>query len=65
MQIVISEFMDERAVAQLQARHDVVYEPTLVDDMPRLLQLAAKADALIVRNRTDSAEAVLAQRMVY
>ncbi len=53
MQIVISEFMDERAVAQLQARHDVVYEPTLVDDMPRLLQLAAKADALIVRNRTE------------
>ena len=52
MQIVISEFMDERAVAQLQTHHDVVYEPTLVDDMPRLLQLAASADALIVRNRT-------------
>lgn len=52
MQIVISEFMDERAVAQLQARHDVIYEPTLVDDMPRLLPLAASADALIVRNRT-------------
>jgi (S)-sulfolactate dehydrogenase len=52
MQIVISEFMDKRAVAQLQARHDVVYDPALVDDMPRLLQLASSADALIVRNRT-------------
>jgi len=52
MQIVISEFMDPRAVAQLQQRHDVVYEPALVDDMPTLLQLAPTADALIVRNRT-------------
>ena len=52
MQIVISEFMDEGAVAQLQAQHDVVYDHTLVDDMPRLLQLAQTADALIVRNRT-------------
>lgn len=52
MQIVISEFMDERAVAQLQAHHDVVYDPKLVDDMPRLLQLALTADVLIVRNRT-------------
>ncbi len=60
MQIVISEFMDERAVAQLQARHDVVYEPTLVDNMPRLLQLAASADALIVRNRTPVRDDLLA-----
>ncbi len=52
MRIVISEFMDERAVAQLQAAHDVFYEPKLVDDMPRLLAQAAQADAIIVRNRT-------------
>ncbi|MCZ4315915.1 hydroxyacid dehydrogenase [Comamonadaceae bacterium G21597-S1] len=52
MQIVISEFMDQRAVAQLQEHHDVVYDPSLVDNMPRLLQCAATADALIVRNRT-------------
>lgn len=60
MQIVISEFMDPRAVAQLQQRHDVVYEPTLVDDMPRLLQLARTADALIVRNRTQVRDELLA-----
>ncbi len=50
--IVITEFMDERAVARLQAAHDVLYAPKLVDDAPRLLQEAARADVLVVRNRT-------------
>jgi len=51
--IVISEFMDERAVARLSAaRHDVLYEPKLVDDPARLMAQAAQADVLIVRNRT-------------
>jgi (S)-sulfolactate dehydrogenase len=52
MHILITEFMDERAVDRLRARADVRYEPALVDDAPRLLALAAEADALIVRNRT-------------
>ena len=50
--IVITEFMDERAVAQLQAAHDVLYDAQLVDDAPRLLKEAATADAIVVRNRT-------------
>ena len=50
--IVISEFMDERAVAQLAAVHDVLYDPLLVDDVPRLITEAQGADVLIVRNRT-------------
>jgi (S)-sulfolactate dehydrogenase len=50
--IVIAEFMDDRAVAQLSARHDVLYDPDLVDAPARLLALAASADALVVRNRT-------------
>ncbi len=50
--IVVSEFMDERAVARLAARHDVLYDPALVDDAPRLRGEAARAEALIVRNRT-------------
>ena len=58
--IVITEFMDERAVAQLQAAHDVLYDPKLVDDAPRLLAEAARADALIVRNRTQVRGALLA-----
>jgi (S)-sulfolactate dehydrogenase len=52
MNILITEFMDERAVAQLRAQHHVDYTPTLVDDTPRLLSAAADADALVVRNRT-------------
>lgn len=52
MRIVITEFMDEAAVARLQARHDVLYDPALVDDGARLHAQAAGADALIVRNRT-------------
>ncbi|MBA4175744.1 MAG: 3-phosphoglycerate dehydrogenase [Leptothrix sp. (in: Bacteria)] len=50
--IVITEFMDERAVARLHAAHDVLYAPQLVDDAPRLRAEAAGADVLVVRNRT-------------
>lgn len=57
--IVISEFMDERAVAQLAAAHEVLYDPLLVDDTPRLITEAASADVLIVRNRTQVRNALL------
>lgn len=50
--IIVSEFMDERAVGRLVAAHDVLYDPKLVDDLPRLVHEAASADALLVRNRT-------------
>jgi (S)-sulfolactate dehydrogenase len=52
MRIVITEFMDERAVAQLQSKHDVLYDPKLVDDAVRLHAEAVRADAIVVRNRT-------------
>jgi (S)-sulfolactate dehydrogenase len=52
MHILITEFMDERAVDQLRARHAVDYLPTLVDAPAQLLGAAAHADALVVRNRT-------------
>ena len=52
MRIVITEFMDPRAVAQLEARHEVLYAPDLVDNPARLLIEARTADAIIVRNRT-------------
>jgi len=57
--IVVTEFMDERAVAQLAAAHGVLYDATLVDDAPRLLAEAAGADALVVRNRTQVRGALL------
>ncbi len=50
--VVITEFMDERAVARLRAVHDVLSDTKLVDDAPRLLREATTADVLIVRNRT-------------
>ncbi len=50
--IVITEFMDERAVEQLRAKYDVLYDPQLVDDLPRLLKEATSCQAIVVRNRT-------------
>lgn len=50
--IVISEFMDEAAVASLRASFDVLYDPQLVDESVRLMGTVAGADAVIVRNRT-------------
>ena len=51
--IVITEFMDERAVEQLRAvGHDVLYDPKLVDDAARLKVEASSAEAIVVRNRT-------------
>ena len=52
MRILISEFMDERAVETLRARHEVRHDPKLVDDPARLRAEAASVDAIIVRNRT-------------
>ena len=52
MRILITEFMDPPAVARLAAAHDVLYDPALVDDRPRLIAEAARADAIVVRNRT-------------
>ncbi|MDW5442097.1 hydroxyacid dehydrogenase [Polaromonas sp. SM01] len=51
--------MDERAVAQLAAVHDVLYDPLLVDDTPRMITEVQKADVLIVRNRTQVRHALL------
>lgn len=52
MRILITEFMDRRAVGRLGAQHDVLYDPTLVNEPRRLYAEAASADALVVRNRT-------------
>ncbi len=50
--IVITEFMDAAAVADLTADFDVIFDPGLVDDRDRLLALVGSARAVIVRNRT-------------
>ena len=50
--IVISEFMDQKAVDSLAADFDVIYDPDLVDRGNDLLAAVASARALVVRNRT-------------
>jgi (S)-sulfolactate dehydrogenase len=61
MKIVISEFMDEAAVASLARRFEVRYDARLVDRSDELLASLADADALIVRNRTQVDAALLAR----
>lgn len=50
--VVVSEFMNEAALAAFGPGIEVLYDPTLVDDPDRLCREVADADALIVRNRT-------------
>ena len=57
--ILISEFMDQPAVDQLAARHEVSYRPKLVDDAAGLAAAVAGVDAWIVRNRTQVRGAAL------
>ncbi|KGF66715.1 3-phosphoglycerate dehydrogenase [Hoeflea sp. BAL378] len=57
--IVITEFMDEAAVARLARVHDTLYDPTLVDDPAALHGHLTAARALIVRNRTQVRETLL------
>ena len=59
--VVISEFMDEAAVARLGDTAEVLYDPGLVDRPDDLLAALRSARALIVRNRTQVRGAVLDQ----
>lgn len=57
--IVISEFMDEAAIAAQLKGRDVLYDPKLVDDPPRLHAALKEARAIVVRNRTQVRGALL------
>jgi (S)-sulfolactate dehydrogenase len=58
-EIVISEFMDEAAIARNLQGRDVLYDPKLVDQPERLHVALADCRALIVRNRTQVRGALL------
>ncbi|MET0682173.1 MAG: hydroxyacid dehydrogenase [Casimicrobiaceae bacterium] len=60
MRVVISEFMDEGAVARLARQHDTRYDKSLVDQPASLRKELVSADALIVRNRTQVDRGLLA-----
>lgn len=51
--IVITEFMDDAAVAAMTQRHDTHYDQGLADRQDEIIPLIADAAALIVRNRTN------------
>ena len=57
--IVISETMEQAAVARLAAAHPTLYAPRLVEDPPALHAALAEARALIIRNRTQVDAALL------
>lgn len=57
--IVISEFLDEAAIAAHLKGRDVLYDPKLVDDAPRLFAALKDARAIVVRNRTQVRGALL------
>lgn len=58
--ILVSEFMDKVALEDFPEAWRVRYEPSLVDDRPRLMLYLARARALIVRNRTQVDSELLA-----
>lgn len=50
--VVVSEWIDETALARLRGEHHVVADPRLWSDRPGLLAAVAPAEALVVRNDT-------------
>lgn len=58
--ILITEFMDEEAVERLRAAHPTSYAPELADAQAAIPARLAGVQALIVRNRTQVTEALLA-----
>jgi (S)-sulfolactate dehydrogenase len=51
-EIVISEFLDEAAIASVLKGRDVLYDPKLVEEPARLYAALKEARAIVVRNRT-------------
>lgn len=60
MKILITEFMDEDAVASLAKTFEIHHDATLVDRRAELLERLKDVDALIVRNRTQVNAEILA-----
>ena len=59
MVILITEFMDEQAVARLRQQFQVVHKPDAFAQPEQLVDELANADALIVRNQTKVTESLL------
>ncbi len=60
MRILITEFMDEAALQRFPDSYSIHYDPALVDNQEALIVELACADALIVRNRTQVNQSLIA-----
>ena len=58
--VVVTEFIDETALAELSREYSVVYDPDLVNRPDDIKLLAAEAPAVIVRNMTQMRGELLA-----
>jgi len=50
--VVVSEWVDESALSRLAERHELVNDPRLFADRPRLLEALGRAEAWVVRNQS-------------
>jgi (S)-sulfolactate dehydrogenase len=57
--ILITEFMDEKAVEELRGKFEVNYDPSLADAQEKIPGLLKDTRALIVRNRTQVTQQLL------
>ena len=62
--IVISEFMDKTIANDMLNDHDLLFDPSLADNTEALYKSLSNARALIVRNRTQVDEALLAAALL-
>ena len=50
--VVVSEYLQEQFLTRLGERMELVFDPDLYADRPRLLEEIANAEAIVIRNRT-------------
>ncbi len=50
--VVVSEYLQDHFLDRVRSTFEVVYDPDLYDDRPRLLHEVADAEAIVIRNRT-------------
>lgn len=50
--VVVSEYLQQEFLDRIGLDFEVVYDPDMYRDRPRLLDIAAAAEAIVIRNRT-------------
>lgn len=58
--LVVSEYLQDQFLDVLREGHEVVYDPDMYADRPRLMEQVTDADAIFIRNRTRIDEELIA-----